>query len=82
MKTDNNIYSISKSNAKKAVFDICLEEAYRQWCEFIDDAPERRNGEGFAHFFYEIFDDKWKEYLQNLIALGKYPQKRISEQER
>ena len=67
---------------KKAVFDTCLEEACRQWCELIDDAPERRNGEGFAHFFYEIFDDKWKAHLQNLIVRGEYPPKRIPEQER
>ena len=61
MKMGNDIYSISRSNIKKAVFEKCLNEACRQWCEFIDEAPERKNGEGFAHFFYEVFDDKWKE---------------------
>ena len=52
MKMGNDIYSISRSNIKKAVFEKCLNEACRQWCEFIDEAPERKNGEGFAHFFY------------------------------
>lgn len=82
MMTENDIYSISKSKRKKAVFEICLEEACRQWCDFIDEDPERRNGEGFSNFFYEIFDDKWKEYLQDLIEDGKYPQKTNQEQER
>ena len=49
-----------------AVFDAVLEEACRQWCCFIDEAPERKDGEGFANFFYEIFLDKEKEYLENL----------------
>ena len=51
MKIGNDIYSISRSNIKKAFFEKCLNEACRQWCEFIDEAPERKNDEGFTHFF-------------------------------
>ena len=81
MKMGNDIYSISRSNIKKAVFEKCLNEACRQWCEFIDEVPERKNGEGFAHFFYEVFDDKWKEYSQKLNG-EKYGQKPKNEMER
>ena len=29
-----------------------LEEACRQqWCDFINEAPERRSGKGFADFY-------------------------------
>ena len=45
---------------------MILEEACRQWCCFIDDAPERADGEGFAQFFYEIFELKEQEYMENL----------------
>lgn len=70
-----NIQDISKSREKKAIFDMVLEESCRQWCCFIDDAPERKDGDGFAAFFYEIFEDKQKEYLQQLLDLngGKLP---------
>lgn len=81
MKMGNDIYSISRSNIKKAVFEKCLNEACRQWCEFVDEAPERRNGKDFAHFFYEVFDDKWKEYSQELNG-EKYGQKLKNEMER
>lgn len=50
-----DIQDIAKSREKKAVFHMVLEEACRQWCSFLDEAPERRDGEGFANFFYEIF---------------------------
>lgn len=54
---------------------MVLEEACRQWCVFIDDVPERKDGEGFADFFYEIFEDKEKEYIQQIKELngGKLP---------
>ena len=51
-----DIQDIAKSREKKAVFDMVLEEACRQWCDCIDDVPERKDGEGFADFFYEIFE--------------------------
>lgn len=70
-----NIQDIAGSREKKAVFDMVLEEACRQWCCFIEEAPERRDGEGFASFFYEIFQEKEKEYLEQVLALngGKLP---------
>lgn len=61
-----NIYDIAKSKKRLSVFEPCLEEACRQWCAFIDEAPERKDGEGFAAFFYEIFSDKEKEYAENI----------------
>lgn len=72
MDTKNDIYTISRSKSKKAVFDICLDEACRQWCCNMEETPERRNGEGFAHFFYEVFDDKWKNYFNELIENENY----------
>ena len=39
-------------------FEEILEDAARQWCDFIDDAPERKTGEGFAQFFREIREQK------------------------
>lgn len=73
-----NIQDISKSREKKAVFNMVLEEACRQWCNFIEDAPEspeRKDGEGFADFFYEVFEDKEKEYVEQIRDLngGKLP---------
>lgn len=35
-----------------AIFNVILEEACHQWCDFIDEAPERKSGEGFADFFF------------------------------
>lgn len=61
------------------IFDIILEEACRQWCEFIGDAPERADGEGFAQFFYDIFEMKEQEYLRDLgISSQKKPSIRRS----
>lgn len=70
-----NIQDISKSPQKKAVFNMVLEEACRQWCYFIDEASERKDGEGFADFFYEVFEEKEKEYLKQVLELndGKLP---------
>lgn len=60
------IKDIVESPARLSIFDIVLEEACRQWCDIIDEAPERKEGEGFANFFYEIFADKEQEYLEGL----------------
>jgi len=69
-----DIYDIAKSSQKKAVFEMILEEACRQWCSFIDDAPERKDGEGFADFFYEVFMDKEREYAEQQPCMnnGRY----------
>ena len=48
------------------IFDMCLDEACRQWCCFIDEAPERKSGEGFADFFKEIYEEKSQEYRSEL----------------
>ena len=45
------IYDILKDKRRQQVFDIIIEEACRQWCDLIDECPERRTGEGFANFF-------------------------------
>ena len=45
------IQDISRSREKKAVFAMVLEEACRQWCDGIDNSPERKDGEGFVLFF-------------------------------
>ncbi|MCI8652135.1 MAG: hypothetical protein HFF11_00370 [Angelakisella sp.] len=34
--------------------DIILEECCRQWCDLLDEAPERGTGEGFADFHREL----------------------------
>lgn len=54
---------IKKSEMREKIFPAVLEEACRQWCAFIEDAPERKSGEGFADFFYEIFEEKEQEYV-------------------
>lgn len=66
------IKDIVKSPERISIFDAVLEEACRQWCCFIDESPERKDGEGFANFFYEIFADKEREYLENAAALPSY----------
>lgn len=65
------IKDIAGSPARLSIFEAVLEEACRQWCCFIDEAPERKDGEGFANFFYEIFADKEQEYLENAAALAE-----------
>ncbi|MCM0708693.1 hypothetical protein NBH08_27975 [Faecalicatena sp. BF-R-105] len=42
--------------------DFLLDEACRQWCDGIEDAPERLSGKGFSDFFRQIVADKRKEY--------------------
>lgn len=63
-----NITAIANDANKQSIFDIVIEEACRQWCDFIDEAPERKDGEGFAKFFYDIFKEKEQEYIE-LIEL-------------
>ena len=65
------IKDIVESPARLSIFDIVLEEACRQWCDIIDEAPDRKDGEGFANFFYEIFADKEQEYLEGLAELAE-----------
>lgn len=59
-----NIYDISKENCRQEIFDSVIEEACRQWCDFIDESPERKTGKGFANFFFQIFQDKETEYIK------------------
>lgn len=54
--------------ARLQIFDIFLEEACRQWYAFIEEDLERADGEGFAGFFYEIFEMKENEMLEDLNA--------------
>lgn len=65
------IKDIVESPARLSIFDIVIEEACRQWCDIIDEAPERKDGEGFANFFYEIFEDKEQEYLEEQAELAE-----------
>ncbi len=57
---------IKASEIREKIFPMVLEEACRQWCAFIDDAPERADGEGFAEFFFEIFEAKELEYAEQI----------------
>lgn len=59
-----SIQDIVNDKAKQSIFPIVLEEACRQWCAFIDETPERKDGEGFSEFFFEIFSEKEEEYLE------------------
>lgn len=60
-----------QNKERKEVFDMVLEEACRQWCDFMDEAPERRSGEGFAEFFHEIYEEKEPEYRRQINRDGK-----------
>lgn len=62
------IKEIIENEKRLSIFNTVLEEACRQWCDCIDEAPERKDGEGFANFFYEIFEEKEQEYLENAEA--------------
>ncbi len=57
---------IKTSEIRGKIFPMILEEACRQWCAFIDDVPERADGEGFAEFFFEIFEEKELEYAEQI----------------
>ena len=61
-----NLNDIMESTDRQKIFDNVLEEACRQWCVFIPESPERMDGEGFSNFFYEIFAQKEKEYIQQM----------------
>lgn len=67
-----NLNDIIGNTDRQQIFDTVLEEACRQWCAFFPDTPDRMDGEGFANFFYEIFDQKEVEYLQE-AAESKEP---------
>lgn len=60
---------IKTSEIREKIFPMVLEEACRQWCVFLDDVPERADGEGFAEFFYEIFQEKEQEYAKQVYEL-------------
>ena len=66
-----NIRNIAANTKKQTVFEPILEEACRQWCDCIDDAPERKDGAGFAKFFYEIFEDKWRGVYAEMKKNGQ-----------
>lgn len=64
-----NIYDIVKSETRQEIFNIIIDEACRQWCCFIDEAPERKDGEGFSDFFFEIFENKENEYIKEINSI-------------
>ncbi|MCD8214407.1 MAG: hypothetical protein LUC97_01980 [Clostridiales bacterium] len=49
--------SIFNDAKSKEYISVILEEACRQWCDVIEEAPERKSGVGFANFFYEIANE-------------------------
>ena len=65
------IETIASDMNKQNIFDMVIEEACRQWCSFVDEAPERKDGEGFAKFFYEVFKDKEQEYTEAYDELNQ-----------
>lgn len=58
------INDIKNNPEQQRIFNIILEEAARQWCDGLSSAPERADGEDFADFFYEIFEQKQQEYME------------------
>lgn len=66
-----SIQEIVNNKARQSIFCIVLEEACRQWCAFIDATPERKDGEGFAEFFFEIFSEKEEEYLEQARSVDQ-----------
>lgn len=60
---------IKSSEIREKIFPMVLEEACRQWCDGLADAPERADGEGFAEFFYEIFQEKELEYAAQVYVM-------------
>lgn len=68
-KTEHmSVNDILGDPARVKIFDTVLEESCRQWCDCINNAPERANGKGFASFFYEVFEKKEQEYKAELKA--------------
>lgn len=59
-----NFKDIAGNADRERIFDAMIEESCRQWCAFFPDAPDRMGGEGFADFFYEVFEQKEAEYLE------------------
>lgn len=55
------------SELQKKVTDALLEEACRQWYCFIDETPDRLDGEGFAYFFREICEQKQDKYIAEFL---------------
>ncbi len=60
---------IKASEIREKIFPMVLEEACRQWCDCLADAPERADGEGFAEFFFEIFEEKELEYAKQAYEM-------------
>jgi|GEM_PF-902481 len=71
IKAARETHNMSKGDEDILSFDDfvtkcrMLDEACRQWCAFIDEAPERRDGEYFTEFFAEICEQKYQEYLED-----------------
>ena len=61
-----NLDDIVADPKRHKIFDTILEEACRQWCDFIGEAPERASGDGFARFFFDVFEMKEQEYMKDL----------------
>jgi hypothetical protein len=66
-----DLKDILGSKDRQMVFNTVLDEACRQWCDFLSEAPERMDGEGFAEFFYGVFQDKEDEYIQEAKEAAK-----------
>lgn len=66
---DMTLDDVKGHSIREKIFPIVLEEACRQWCEWLEETPERKSGEGFSDFFFEIFEQKEldiaADYLQN-----------------
>ena len=52
----------------ETITDILLDEACRQWCDGIEDAPERLSGKGFSDFVRQIVADKREEYDKEIAS--------------
>lgn len=68
-----NAHEMCTGNEELQLIKILLEEACRQWCDFIEECPERLTGEGFGDFFLEIYFKKRMNMRKNF---GKSVQKR------
>lgn len=42
-----------------------LDDACRQWYDFISDDPTRADGNGFGEFYNQLCEIKYREYLNN-----------------
>jgi uncharacterized membrane-anchored protein YjiN (DUF445 family) len=62
-------YSVKDSRLPLNEFIVqhkVLDEACRQWCDFINEAPERQDGIGFTEFYEEICRQKYSEYIDEM----------------